>query len=85
MAVERQGKVTTFDNGVRYAINRYVDVNREYDNVSGAKKKAILDEYSEAKQRNIMMAAILLIADSLDIAGDEITELKKLQEFITKA
>jgi hypothetical protein len=83
--VDKQSKVIKMDNGIQYVVNRFVDVQKEYDNVAGVKKKTILDQYSEAKQRNIIASAILAIAAELNIndgSNDAIQALSDMQEFI---
>lgn len=83
--VDKQAKVINMDNGVQYAVNRFVDVPKEYDNVSGAKKKAILEQYSEAKQRNVIADAIIAIATNLNInngSNAAIQALADMQAFI---
>lgn len=80
--VEKRGKIVQNDGGITYTINRYVDVQREYSQVSGEKKSKILAEYSEAKQRNIIASAILKIANDLGVDGSEIEDLRVMKQFI---
>lgn len=83
--VDKQAKVINMDNGIQYAVNRFVDVPKEYNNVSGAKKKVILDQYSEAKQLNVISAAILAIAADLNMNDGQnaaIQALEDMQAFI---
>ncbi len=80
--VERRGKIVSSENGVTYTINKYVDVQREYDNVSGEKKSKILSEYSEAKQRNILTNVLLEITEQLGTSSENIDALKSMKDFI---
>ncbi len=82
--VEKRSKIITKTDDITYTINRYVDVNREYDNISGAKKSDILNAYSEAKQRNLIAKAVLAIANELDLNENiDIKELSEMVSYIT--
>ena len=80
--IERKSVVVHKENGVKLSRNVYVDKKREYTNSAGKKKKAILDEYSEASQRNILMNALVSISNELNIDNEHITALKELKTFI---
>ena len=80
--VEKVGKIISNENGVKIIKNVYADVTREYSKSAGAKKKEILDTYSEAAQRNILINAMISIADELAIDNEAITKLKELKSFI---
>ena len=80
--VEKVGKIISNENGVKIIKNVYADVTREYSKTLGSKKKSILDTYSEAAQRNILINALVSIADELVIDNDDITKLKELKSFI---
>ncbi len=80
--VEKVGKIISNENGVKIIKNVYADVTREYSKSTGLKKKSILDTYSEATQRNILINALVSIANELAIDNDDITKLKELKSFI---
>ena len=80
--VEKVGKIISNENGVKIIKNVYTDTIREYSKSSGVKKKSILDTYSEAAQRNILLNALVSIADELAIDNEAITKLKELKSFI---
>ena len=80
--VEKVGKIISNENGVKIIKNVYTDVTREYSKTLGSKKKEILDTYSEAAQRNILINAMISIADELAIDNEAITKLKELKSFI---
>ena len=80
--VEKVGKIISNENGVKIIKNVYADVTREYSKTLGSKKKEILDTYSEAAQRNILINALVSIADELSIDNESITKLKELKSFI---
>ena len=80
--VEKVGKIISNENGVKIIKNVYTDVTREYSKTLGSKKKEILDTYSEATQRNILINALISIADELAIDNESITKLKELKSFI---
>ena len=80
--VEKVGKIISNENGVKIIKNVYTDVTREYSKSAGAKKKEILDTYSEAAQRNILINALVSIADELVIDNESISKLKELKSFI---
>lgn len=80
--IEKQGKIVSNENGVTIVKNVYTDVVREYSKSAGAKKKEILDTYSEATQRNILINALSSIAKELNIENDDITKLNELKSFI---
>jgi hypothetical protein len=82
--VEKRGRIISSENGVTYTINRYVDVSREYDSASGAKKSKILAEYSEAKQRNILTTVILELVEQTDLSSEAVDALKAMHEFINQ-
>ena len=80
--VEKVGKIISNENGVKIIKNVYTDVTREYSKTLGSKKKEILDTYSEATQRNILINALISIADELAIDNESISKLKELKSFI---
>ena len=80
--VEKVGKIISNENGVKIIKNVYVDVTREYSKTLGSKKKEILDTYSEATQRNILINALISIANELAIDNESISKLKELKSFI---
>ena len=80
--VEKVGKIISNENGVKIVKNVYVDVTREYSKTLGSKKKEILDTYSEATQRNILINALISIANELAIDNESISKLKELKSFI---
>ncbi len=80
--VEKVGKIISNENGVKIIKNVYADVTREYSKSTGLKKKSILDTYSEAAQRNILINALVSIVNELAIDNDDITKLKELKSFI---
>ena len=80
--VEKVGKIISNENGVKIIKNVYTDVTREYSKSLGSKKKEILDTYSEATQRNILINALISIANELAIDNEAITKLKELKSFI---
>ncbi len=80
--VEKVGKIISNENGVKIIKNVYADVTREYSKSTGLKKKSILDTYSEAAQRNILINALVSIANELAIDNDAISKLKELKSFI---
>ena len=80
--VEKVGKIISNENGVKIIKNVYTDTIREYSKSSGVKKKSILDTYSEAAQRNILLNALVSIVDELAIDNEAITKLKELKSFI---
>ena len=82
--VEKRGKIVQNDGGVTYTINRYVDVTREYDSTSGAKKSKILAEYSEAKQRNILTNVILELIEKTGLESPTVDALKAMNDFINQ-
>ena len=82
--VEKRGKIVQNDGGVTYTINRYVDVTREYDSASGAKKSKILAEYSEAKQRNILTNVILELVEKTGLESSAVDALKAMNDFINQ-
>ena len=82
--VEKRGRIISSENGVTYTINRYVDVSREYDSASGAKKSKILAEYSEAKQRNILTNVILELVEKTGLESPAADALKTMNDFINQ-
>ena len=80
--VEKVGKIISNENGVKIIKNVYTDVTREYSKTLGSKKKEILDTYSEATQRNILINALISIANELAIDNESISKLKELKSFI---
>lgn len=80
--IEKQGKIISNENGVTIVKNVYTDVVREYSKSAGSKKKEILDTYSEAAQRNILINALLSIAGELGIDNEAIFKLNELKSFI---
>ena len=80
--VEKVGKIISNENGVKIIKNVYADVTREYSKSAGVKKKEILDTYSEATQRNILINALISIANELAIDNESISKLKELKSFI---
>lgn len=82
--VEKRGKIVSSENGVTYTINKYVDVQREYDNVTGSKKSKILAEYSEAKQRNILTNVILELIEKTGLESPAVDALKAMNDFINQ-
>ena len=80
--VEKVGKIISNENGVKIIKNVYTDVTREYSKSAGVKKKSILDTYSEATQRNILINALVSIVNELAIDNEAITKLKELKSFI---
>jgi hypothetical protein len=80
--IEKRSIVVDKGQGVKLTRNVYVDKKREYSKKSGDKKMTILNEYSEAKQRNILMEALVSIAESNNINTPEVVKLKELKSFI---
>lgn len=80
--IKKEARIVENNNGVKYIINEFKDGQRTYAKKDGIKKQSILEKYSEAQQRNIIMNALVVIVDSNNVTGEEVTALKELKSFI---